>query len=133
MRIVYDDTQLSTLAGTVRVLVTQNFASTADMKNVTRHSCNMDRVEVGLVKTQLNKMLKGHNFEIGNDVVHAHGIGNNNRYPVFFSALDEKQLVGYLHLNSDMYGGVYVYVSNFNGCRCSDCYKLTSSGYLLEK
>lgn len=132
MRIVYDDTQLDVLVDTVSKIITQSFKTAVDMKYVTRRSCGINRVEVGLVKQRLGNMLREHGFEIGNDVFHAHGIGNNNRYPVYYNTPTEKQQVGHLHLNSDMYGGVYVYVTDYNLLRHGQEYKLTEYGYVTS-
>ena len=49
---------------------------------------------------------------------HAHGIGNNNAIElVYIGEPDEEQICGYLHLNDDMYGSVYCYVTDYDGLR----------------
>lgn len=133
MRIVYDDEQLPLLVEAISRLIAEAFTTEIQMRSVTEWSYGMNRVEVPLVKKNLNRWIEEHGFEIGKDVHHEHGIGNNNRYPVYFNTPNEKQQVGYLNLNSDMYGGVYVYVTDYNQKKHGLSYKLSKYGHTVSR
>lgn len=133
MRIVYDDERLPFLVDMVEGIITQAFVTERQMKPVTEWSYGMNRVEVSLVKKCLKRTFEANRFEIGNDVYHEHGIGNNNRYPVYYNTPDEKQQVGYLNLINDMYGSVYVYVTDYNQKKHGRSYRLTSHGYSVSR
>ena len=133
MRIVYDDEQMPLLVEMVKGIIEQAFETKSQMQPVTKWSYGMNRVEVSLVKKCLNRSFAANGFEIGNDVHHEHGIGNNNRYPVYYSTPDEKQQVGYLNLINDMYGNVYVYLTDYNQNKQGRSYKLSQYGYTVSR
>lgn len=128
MRIVYDDEQLPLFVKTVKDIIGVAFSTQEQMKSVVRHSYGMDRVETTLVKKQLSRLLEPNGFEIGNDVYHENGIGNNSRYPVYYNTIDEKQQVGYINIIDNMYGDVLVYVSDYERDKWSNTYKLSKYG-----
>lgn len=133
MRIVYDDAQIGKLAVLLGKFLTNRCSTPAKMQVMTRWSYGMDRVEVPRVRQEFNKLIEEHGFEVGNECSHAHGIGNNNRNPVYFETPDEMQCTGYININSDMYGGVYIYVTDYNNNRKSESYHLTKNGYSLSR
>lgn len=132
MRIVYDDEQLEKFVSIVKSIISQAFATKAQMSPVMKWSYGMDRVEVPLVKNCLNRSFKAYGFEVGNDVYHVNGIGNNKRYPVYYNTPNEKQQIGYLNLINDMYGSVYVYVTDYNQNKRGRSYKLTRLGFSVS-
>ena len=80
---------------------------------------------------QLDGSLRANwDLEIGEDVVHAHGIGNNCRYPVYYhhridGECKELQQVGYININHGMYGEVFVYVGDYNNQRLSYLFEVS--------
>ena len=132
MRIVYDDAQLNSFVYLVKNVVEEYFRTKEQMTSVSKWSYGMDRVETALVKKHLNALFSDTNFEIGNDVYHENGIGNNNRYPVYYNAPNEKQQVGYINLINNMYGSVIVYVTDYNQTKHGKSYKLSRLGYSIN-
>lgn len=133
MRIVYDDAQIKRVALLLGKFLTSRCSTPAKMQTMTRWSYGMDRVEVPRVRQAFGSFIEEYGFEIGNECFHAHGIGNNNRNPVYFETPDETQCTGYININSDMYGGVYIYVTDYNNNRKSESYCLTRNGYSLSR
>ena len=123
MRIVFDDTKLGLLTELIDI-----WANTR-AKNVrlTEYSYGTQRISKNLVKSDLKAYLAEKGFEIGNTVHHENGIGNNNRYPVYYHTEDEVQQVGYLHIIINPYGGGSVYVTNYNAERQGICHRLSKA------
>ena len=132
MRIVYDDTQISRVAVLLGSFLNERCSTPAKMQVMTRWSYGMDRVETPRVRQELRKFLEEYGFEIGNECEHANGIGNNNRNPIFFETDAEMQCTGYININSDMSGNAYIYVTDYNGNRKSQSYRLSRLGYSLN-
>ena len=125
MRIVYDDAMQRTV-----VKLVDDFMSRLrlNMKQVVKYDYGMERVQRVEVKARLNEFLKHQYMEVGNTVTHAHGIGNNCQYPVYYHAENEIQQCANININSGMYGEVYVSVEDYNGKRVSKSYELTRHG-----
>lgn len=120
MRIVYDDTKLGLFTEFVSIWA-HTRAKNVDLKE---YSYGMQRISLRLVQRDLDGYLEEKKFTIGKDVHHAHGIGNNNRYPVYYHAENEMQQVGYLNIIIDPYGGGRVFVSDYNDDRVGALHKL---------
>jgi hypothetical protein len=131
MRIVYDDA----MQNTVVTLVTEYLTWLNNhMDRVVQYEWGMDRVQSTKVKERLNGYLEDHSFEIGNTVTHAHGIGNNCQYPVYFYDVGEIQHCANININSGMYGEVYVSVEDYNGKRIGGVfYELTRHGVTRKR
>ena len=70
----------------------------------------MDRVQVSRVRDAIVSAVP--NIRLGKNE-HAYGIGNNNAYEIIYTGNpNEEQICGQLHLTNDMFGGVYVWVSD---------------------
>ena len=125
MRIVYDDTmqnQVVTLVAEYMTFLNKH------MERVVSYEYGMDRVQRAKVKERLNGYLEDHYMEIGNTVTHAHGIGNNCQYPVYYHADNEIQHCANININSGMYGEVYVSIEDYNGRKVGRRYELTRHG-----
>ena len=120
MRIVFDDTKLGLFTEFISIWA-HTRARNVQLKE---YSYGMQRFSLKLVQRDIDGYLEEKKFEIGNDVYHAHGIGNNNRYPVYYNAENEKQQVGYLNIIIDPYGGCRVFVSDYNDDRVGALHKL---------
>lgn len=130
MRIVYDDTMQSQFVMVLRIFLNE---LKGNMKSVTSYSWGMDRVDSCKVKEKLNKMIECDGFEIGKNVTHTNGIGNNCKYPVYYYTYDETQCCAYININSGLYGEVYISVEDYNCNKVSKCYELIKSGVFLVK
>ena len=130
MRIVYDDTMQGKFTMLLRIFLGE---LKGNMKSVTSYSWGMDRVDSWKVKDKLNRMLECEGFEVGKNVTHANGIGNNCKYPVYYYTYDETQLCAYININSGLYSEVYVSVEDYNCNKVSNCYELTPRGIFLVK
>lgn len=78
MRIVYDDTMQGELVAAV-----EKFMASFDVKRIVQYEYGMDRVQMHS-EEKLNLYLEHCRMSIGNKVTHAHGIGNNCQYPVYY-------------------------------------------------
>lgn len=129
MRIVYDDT----MQKTVVTLVAEYMAFLdKHMERVIRYEYGTNRVQRVEVKERLHGYLEDHNMEIGNTVTHAHGIGNNCQYPVYYYADKELQHCANININSGMYGEVYVSIEDYNGRKVGRRYELTRNGITVK-
>ena len=130
MRIVYDDTKQGEF-----VVLLREFLNVLkhNMQSVLSYSYGMNRVDSCKVKAKLNKMIESAGFEVGNNVTHANGIGNNCKYPVYYYTYDEIQHCANININSGLYGEVYVRVEDYNCNNVSKCYELTKNGIFLVK
>lgn len=125
MRIVYDDNMQSTFVQAV-----SHFMETLRIAEVTRYENGMDRIQMYLVKKKLNRYLQDYHIEIGQTVTHAHGIGNNCQYPVYYHPEDaaEIQQCAYINLNIGLYGEGYLSCEDYNGNRIGNTYELHKFG-----
>lgn len=125
MRIVYDDNMQSTFVQAV-----SHFMETLRIAEVTRYENGMDRIQMYLVKEKLNRYLQDYHIEIGQTVTHAHGIGNNCQYPVYYHPEDatEIQQCAYINLNIGLYGEGYLSCEDYNGNRIGNTYELHKFG-----
>jgi len=129
MRVVYDDTMQNEACNIVHdVMMHLN----KRMDLVVRYEYGMNRVQRVEVKKRLNGVLEDYGMEIGNTVTHAHGIGNNCQYPVYYYAEYETQHCANININSGMYGEVYVSVEDYNGRVVSRKYELTKHGVTVR-
>ena len=114
MRIVFDDAQMGQLKHLMTAFV-MNRLTAGVLKHISPYDYGMHRVNKQMLKERLSSFLDDYGFEIGKDVHHKNGIGNNSRYPVYYRAdHDEKQQVGYVNLNSDLYSSIYMYLTDYN-------------------
>ena len=125
MRIVYDDMMQETMAAAVG-----RFMDSLDVKGITRYEWGTDRVQMGGIKKKLGAYLEYYRMSIGNTVTHAHGIGNNCQYPVYYhpEGVDEIQQCGYININSGMCGEGFVSCEDYNGKRIGAAYEVRTRG-----
>ena len=118
MRRVYDDTQFEE---------TRNWIDAAfgtlqyHPEKVRKHSYGMNRTEPALVRDAVLRRLNGNKnlYKFGN-TTHAHGIGNNNATEIIYLGNPaEEQICGLIHVNDDMYGRCFCYVTDIDGNRKS--------------
>lgn len=114
MRIVYDDAMQSEMVKAV-----ETFMDALDVGPFVSYEWGTDRVQMHKLRESLNRFLSSRHMSIGNTVTHAHGIGNNCLYPVYFQPADagELQQCGSINLNTGLYGEGYVSCEDYNG-RC---------------
>lgn len=130
MRIVYDDAKLPQA-----VTACGQFMKELDVQFCVEYEYGTHRVQDSLVKKELNDFFRQHQFHIGNTVTHKHGIGNNCQYPLYYTG-DEKefQQVGYININSGMFGEVFVSINDYDQSLAGDyTYELTPRGVTIEK
>lgn len=125
MRIVYDDTKQKEACELVHEAM-MHLNRRIDL--VLKWEYGMDRVQGTTVKARITGILEDYGFDIGNTVIHAHGIGNNCMYPIYYDAGSELQHCANININSGLYGEVYVSVENHNGRVVSKKYKMTRHG-----
>lgn len=125
MRIVYDDTQQNLV-----IDLLESFMDTLDLRAVVEYDYGMDRVQRYRVKELLNRHFNDSYCEIGNSVTHAHGIGNNCCYPVYYHDTDEIQHCANININQGLYGEVYVSLENYNKERIGQKYELHKYGII---
>lgn len=132
MRIVYDDTMQKEFCDILhRVMLNLNH----NIKSVTEYDYGMDRVQSNKVKKRLNWVLEDFYMEIGNTVTHAHGIGNNCKYPVYYYVENNSEIqhCADININSGLYGEVYVYVTDYNNSKVGKSYELTRHGVTIKR
>ena len=127
MRIVYDDTMQKVLTGAV-----SKFMSELNVNSIVAYEWGTDRVQMNKLKEKLNQFLKAYSMEIGNKVTHAHGIGNNCNYPVYFYSENETQHCANININTGMYGEGFVSVEDYNGKRVGNAYELRKRGIKIK-
>lgn len=126
MRIVYDDAMQKEVCKIVHDAM-EHLNRRIDL--VVRYEYGMNRVQRTKVKERINGILEDYYMEIDNTVTHAHGIGNNCMYPIYYHAENnEIQHCANININSGMYGEVYVSVEDYNGRVVSRKYELTQHG-----
>ena len=122
MRIVYDDARIGLLTEFVAI-----WARTRGRHaKISKYSYGMERIEACLVRQDLANYLEGKGFEIGKSCDHAHGIGNNNRHPVYYHTEQETQQVGFVNINVSPYGSGYLYVTDYNDQRHGESHQLSA-------
>lgn len=132
MRIVYDDTMQNEAVLAVREVI--NYLAKGDNVNaILRDEYRLPRAQRGLLKERLACALDHRGMTIGNDVHHAHGIGNNCRYPVYYHPENDNEIqhCAYLHINIDPYGEAFVYVTDYDDKRVGRAYALSRHGVRL--
>ena len=131
MRIVYDDTMQQNAVK----LVSEYLAFLNNhMDRVVRYEWGMNRVQRSLVKERLQGYLEDYGFDIGKTVTHAHGIGNNCQYPIYYDGeCDEIQHCANININSGLYGDVYVSIEDYNGKCVGYRYELTRNGVTRKR
>ena len=129
MRIVYDDTKQKEACELVHDAM-MHLNRRIDL--VVKWEYGMNRVQRVKVKEIIQGILEDYCFDIGNTVTHAHGIGNNCMYPVYYDADNEVQHCANININSGMYGEVYVNVEDYNGKIVSRRYELTRHGVTVR-
>lgn len=125
MRIVYDDTMQNAMVSTVK-----EFMAGFNVKQIVEYSYGIDRVQMHKLKRLLNQHLMAQGFRIGDTVTHAHGIGNNCCYPVYYApkGATEIQQCGSINLNTGLYGEGYVSFEDYNGKRVGPAYEVRRYG-----
>ena len=130
MRVVYDDSMQKTF-----VDVAEMFVSSFSVKDAIRYEWGIERVQMHIVKEKLNAFLrKCFNMEIGETVTHAHGIGNNCQYPVYYyqDSVDEIHQCAYINLNTGMYGEGFLSCEDYNGNRIGAIYEINRWGIKVK-
>lgn len=124
MRIIYDAMQESMVAAVGK------FMDSLDVKEITRYEWGTDRVQMDTLKKRLGLYLEPYRMSIGNTVTHAHGIGNNCQYPVYYhpEGVDEIQQCGSININTGMYGEGFVSCEDYNGKRIGAAYEVRPRG-----
>ena len=125
MRIIYDDNKQS-----IFVQAVSRFMAGLHTAEFTRYENGTDRIQMGMVKEGLNEYLRDYHMEIGKTVTHAHGIGNNCQYPVYYHPEDgiEIQQCAYINLNTGLYGEGFLSCEDYNGNRIGNAYELHKYG-----
>ena len=129
MRIVYDDTMQETMAEAVG-----EFMEALNVGEIVRYEWGTDRVQMGILREKLGIYLKHYRMSIGNTVTHAHGIGNNCQYPVYYhpEGMDEIQQCGNINLNSGLYGEGFVSCEDYNRNRIGAAYEVRTRGVVRK-
>lgn len=130
MRIVYDDAMQKTL---IKVVNDVMLYLNQNIKVVVKYDYGTNRVQGGKVKELLNRVFADYGFEIGNNVTHAHGIGNNCRYPVYYHAENEVQHCADININTGLYGEAFVSIVDYNGKVIGTKYELTKHGVTFKR
>ena len=125
MRIVYDDTMVKEVK---RLLENAMRNIDGGIEKYTRYEYGMQRVQRPEVKKRINEIFNDCYMKIGNTVTHAHGIGNNCMYPVYFHGETEIQHCCNININSDMYGCLYICLEDYNGRVIGSKYEITRNG-----
>lgn len=130
MRIIYDDkAQQKAIDNCYDILCKLN----RNLPTVTRYFWGCDRVKEELVRAYFARELKEYGFKVGETATHAHGIGNNNSYPIYWVAQDGNlEHCANINLNDDMYGGVYYYLSDFEEHRITQAYNISKHGITIS-
>ncbi len=124
MRIIYDDAQAQACVAALRT-----FMDKLSPVEVCRMDYGINRVQDDMVWEKLNAFLSYRYYmSIGKQAEHYQGIGNNNKYPVYYSPEKEKeiQICCYVEINTGLYGEGFVYLSDYDGNRISPTYTLTA-------
>ena len=129
MRIVYDDTMQETMAEAVG-----EFMDALNVEEIVRYEWGTDRVQMHLLKEKLGAYLEYYRMSIGRTVTHAHGIGNNCQYPVYYhpEGVDEIQQCGNINLNSGLYGEGFVSCEDYNRNRVGAVYEVRACGVVRK-
>lgn len=94
----------------------------SNLFHMQKYSYGMSRTEPYLAKQALNRFFEEHGFKIGDKSKHAHGIGNNNMN--YIQDLFSREYIGAIHLNTDMFSGMYCYATDINENKVSNTYLL---------
>ncbi len=121
MRIVYDDAKQPELVKAV-----EEFMDVLDVRQFVSYEWGTDRVQRHTLRASLNQFLGSRGLSIGATVKHAHGIGNNCQYPVYYhpADADELQQCGSINLNQGLYGECYVSCVDYNDVRVGPVYEI---------
>lgn len=125
MRIVYDDAMQPEMVKAV-----EEFMDALDVKQFVSYEWGTDRVQTFELRASLNRFLNSRGLSIGATVKHAHGIGNNCQYPVYYTGhhttdgVKELQQCGSINLNRGLYGECYVSCVDYNDTRVGPAYEI---------
>lgn len=129
MRIVYDDAKQKDF-----IVAVERFMSYLNVSSIVEYNYGMDRVQRYLLRRKLDSFLATYTkFTIGNKATHAHGIGNNCNYPVYFTTSEEIQHCANININAGLYSEVFVSIEDYNGKRVGAKYELTPHGITRSK
>lgn len=132
MRIIYDDSKQATAILTVYQFA-ESLLSSGNTKRFTRQEWGMERVQMDRVKNALNAYISQYGFEIGKEATHAHNIGNNCKYPLYYYMnSDELQICAYINLNTGMYGDGYISLEDYNGEKVGPRYEFHGSRFSIK-
>lgn len=121
MRIVYDDRKATDF-----ILLLDDIICDIKYSFGTRCLMEDDRIQAHLVKKYIDARLG--TYYIGQTATHAHGIGNNNRYPVYYKGENELEECCYIHINQGLYGECYVYTTDWDSKRIGYTYEFHRNG-----
>lgn len=121
MRIVYDDKMQGKMVDAVT-----KFMRSLDVKPLVSYEWGMNRVQMHMLKEQLNRFLARYDMSIGNRVYHAYGIGNNCMYPMYYQpkGASEIQHCGNININRGMFGEGFVSCEDYNRTRVSPMWEV---------
>ena len=130
MRIVYDDAKQTDLVKAV-----EDAMKSIDVRVFVTYSNGMNRVRMHKIKEWLNGRLAPLSLNIGNTVKHAHGIGNNCQYPVYYKpkGAEETQHCANINLNTGLYGEGYISIEDYNGSRVGPAYEIRAKWGVKKK
>lgn len=131
MKIIYTD-ENKRLRDFGEIMSSYGFRSFVENNRarISKYDYGIVRVKPELSKNVFNLFLKERGFLIGDKTEHANGIGNNNMS--YVQDLESGEYIGAIHLNSDMYGGMYCYASDIHRNKVSDTYLISRNGITLE-
>lgn len=130
MRIVYDDTMQDVVVNLLEEFMRQ---INRHMASFVKYEWGMFRVQMDKIKSKFNLFISDDLFEIGNTVTHAHGIGNNCMYPIYYKAGNEIQHCVNINIITGMYGEGYISLEDYNGKKIGMSYKVMTSGVTFKK
>lgn len=121
---VYDDekdysSELSETYNVVADFINDEFKNRN--KNYIEYSGGMDRVDSGKVFMGITQALYNSGYYVSKDrVKHYADIGNNSAYEIF----KDTECIGFLNVNSGLYGDAYVYLEELNGNKYGGSWEL---------
>lgn len=125
MRVVYDDSQAN-LAVDIIDECMEDFNVSLDY--FIKYENGTKRIQPDILYKRINERLKEHGLRIGNTVTHAHGIGNNCAYPIYFDTPDEIQQCCTIHISLSPFGQAGLYLKDYDNNTIGKTYRLGYRG-----
>ena len=122
MRIIYDDREIKKVCEYLDNFICWDI----DIESISEQDYGSMRCQRHLFKKYFNTYLSERNMLIGKTATHANGIGNNNKYPIYYLVDDNNmEICGYININSGLYSEIYVSICDYNDDICSKKYEIT--------